>query len=136
MSVMLATIPRASPSNIFLGTPKQNSDDMRRKGRARWAVPVLNEPTVAEMKRRFLLGESTRDVATELGLSYDTAYAVKTGETWKRVPPAGNPMDVARLKATRAPALSNAPRSKEDRHGRSACSAEGAKCVPAIHRPG
>lgn len=84
--------------HLFLGTPKQNVADMHRKGRARPVPRVLNEPMVAEMKRRFLMGASTREVADAFGLTYATAYGVKIGEFWKRVPPCTAPMDMVALK--------------------------------------
>ncbi len=84
--------------HLFLGTPKQNVEDMHRKGRHRAVAKVLNEPTVAEMKRRFLTGARVREVADIFGLSYATAYGVKIGEFWKRVPPSTGPLDVALLK--------------------------------------
>ena len=74
--------------HLFLGTQQQNIDDMRRKGRARWATPVLNAPLVAEMKRRFTLGESPAHVARTFGKSYGAVFSVKLGHTWKHVPPA------------------------------------------------
>jgi hypothetical protein len=93
--------------HLFLGTPKQNVEDMHRKGRARPVGRVLCEPLVAEMKRRFLMGRSVREVADTFRLSYATAYGVKIGEFWKRVAPAAGAMDMAALAplmpAARAP---------------------------------
>jgi hypothetical protein len=77
--------------HLFLGTPKQNVADMQRKGRARHGTTVLTEPLVAEMKRRFCLGQNAREVATAFGLAYATVIAVKNEETWKRIPPAAGP---------------------------------------------
>jgi hypothetical protein len=84
--------PCIAIEHLFLGTQQDNISDMHRKGRGRWPTPVLNAQLVGEMKRRFALGQSAGEVAKLFGKPYRSVYAVKIGHTWKKTPPATEPL--------------------------------------------
>jgi hypothetical protein len=69
--------PCCNPAHLFLGTRRDNVYDMHMKGRARSKVASgennpfakLSDLQVAEIRRRFLAGESMRKLARESGVS-------------------------------------------------------------------
>ncbi len=73
--------------HLFLGTPKENTLDMRRKGRGRGA---LGPAMAAKIKRRLLEGAGATAIARETGISHDTVYAIKRGRSWAYVTPASS----------------------------------------------
>ena len=78
-----------NPAHLFLGTPKDNSQDMVRKGRAvtgernHWAK--LTADAVQAIRRRLADGEATGSVAADYGLSRQTIWEVRTGKRWRHV---------------------------------------------------
>jgi hypothetical protein len=75
-----------NPEHLFLGTPKENSEDRDAKSRQ-----ALGEEhgkaviTVAEVKYIRKIPLSERVVADQLGVSRGTVNAVRSGRTWKHV---------------------------------------------------
>ena len=52
---------------------------------------ALSASQVAEIKRRLLVGTSSRKVAVEFGVSASTVLAIARGKTWAEVEPARRP---------------------------------------------
>ena len=79
-----------NPAHLSLGTPKDNTQDMIRKGRhARQApigeasgVAVLTEELVREIRAS---DESHAALARRLGVGANTVRGVRTGRTWAHV---------------------------------------------------
>ncbi len=88
-----------NPQHLFLGTQKDNSQDMGRKGRS--AVQrhpeivrgeangraVLTEPYVQEIRRLKREGFGPTDIAHKIGQSFSAICGVYYGATWKHVLP-------------------------------------------------
>ena len=68
--------------HLFLGTPKENTLDMRRKGRGKG---TLSPAMAARIKRRLLDGAGSTAIAREMGVSHDTVFAIKRGRSWAYV---------------------------------------------------
>lgn len=79
-----------NPDHLSLGTPKENTQDMIRKGRAVWVAPlgeengksVLTEAQVCEIKAS---GLTNAELARKLSVSPNTIRGVRTGRTWTHV---------------------------------------------------
>lgn len=88
-----------NPSHLFLGTNRDNVDDMLRKGRQcrgqprvdaalsakRVALRKLTEEEVRLIFSRHAAGEDRFDLAAEFGVHHDTVYKLLTGHTWSHV---------------------------------------------------
>ncbi len=84
--------PCCNPKHLFLGTPKDNSQDMSRKGR--FVVPglrgeqvvthKLTNEQVHEMRQRYANGEMTyRMIVKEYGISQTQVGRIINGEAWR-----------------------------------------------------
>jgi len=82
------------PSHLSIGTLKQNSEDMVRKGRARGGSPPgkghgkakLNDDSVRIMRTMHKeAGTSYRQLARLFGLSHQNARLAVMGKTWSHV---------------------------------------------------
>lgn len=79
-----------NPHHLSLGTPKDNAQDMHRKGRSSGIVPrgtehfraVLNPDTVRMIRAS---SETNRAIAERLGVGINTIRGVRIGRTWKHV---------------------------------------------------
>lgn len=75
------------PSHLMLGTPRDNIDDMLRKGRQlsgeRNPAAVLNWEQVREIRSRLLCGEKQLHLAWEYKVDASTIYAIATNRTWR-----------------------------------------------------
>ena len=80
--------------HLFLGTPQENTDDARRKGRLRWRTSRLHAAIAAEIKRRLLEGEGPSKIAREMGVSLHSVQNVKGGRAWRHVSAAAAPKNV------------------------------------------
>lgn len=76
------------PGHLFLGTAKDNADDMVRKGRAsdrrgeKNQSAVLSEKIVLSLREMHASGKSMRSIARELGLNAGTVRAAVIGANW------------------------------------------------------
>jgi hypothetical protein len=68
--------------HLFLGTPRENYRDMRRKGRARSNAKLAPEE-LAQIRRRLAAGESAATIARGARVRYDQILAIKNGRAWK-----------------------------------------------------
>jgi hypothetical protein len=80
-----------NPSHLFLGTAKDNTQDMLRKGRHRAPMTRgekigLAKLTEAQIPLIRSDPRSSRKIAPEYGVSYRTIVSVKSRETWGHVP--------------------------------------------------
>jgi hypothetical protein len=87
-------------AHLFLGSPKENVEDMRRKGRYRkptmlhFGRPSIDEAIAAEVKRRIGLGQSGPRIAQEMGgpVTQQIVSQIRRGVTWRNVKPAEAPL--------------------------------------------
>ena len=87
-----------NPDHLWLGTVKDNVDDMRAKGRDNYRGPTnpykgpkpwsakLTEEQVREMRRLFATGKWTKKALSErYGLHHVTVIGILRGDFWKHV---------------------------------------------------
>ena len=82
-----------NPHHLFLGTQKQNLDDMRLKGRAHKmgakgeanSSSIYSSDAVREMRARFGLGAKIRSLQDQFGGSYQSIHAIVHWRTWKHL---------------------------------------------------
>lgn len=91
--------PCCDPAHLFLGTPRDNTQDMIRKNRARNALGSacgssrLTEEQVTEIRRRYIKGmrpgRRTGCSATELGATFGVGKRailyITNGDTWGHI---------------------------------------------------
>lgn len=88
--------PCQNPAHWFLGTAKDNSQDMVSKNRGnpargeRHARARLTEEDVVEIRRRHQTGELARDIAADYNLSVTYISKVAHGGRWANVAPPEN----------------------------------------------
>lgn len=85
-----------NPSHLFVGTLKDNTQDMLRKGRAKYTVPFrgsahrdakLNEEQVAEIRRLYSTGSISQDkLGRQFGVCQKTIHRIIYRTRWKHVP--------------------------------------------------
>lgn len=80
-----------NPEHLFLGTPKDNTQDMISKGRkytmrgsAHYAT-TLTEEAVRRIKEKIKLGGNCASIAREFNTSPHVIYSIKHGKTWGHV---------------------------------------------------
>lgn len=75
-----------NPEHLFLGTPRENSEDRDHKGRQALGIEngkaVLNDALVKYIRETPL---SERVIANQLGVSRGTVNAVRSRRTWNHV---------------------------------------------------
>lgn len=88
--------PCVNPVHLFTAPPRGNSGDMVTKGR--WAGnhqgvlgernggAKLNESAVVEMRRRWVNGATSSELAEVFGVTRRAAWLAATGRTWQAVP--------------------------------------------------
>ena len=78
-----------NPNHLFLGTQKQNLQDMARKGRSTRGSKnpraKLNEGHVKEIKRLIDGGCSLSIIAKDFNVTSACIYSIKKGSHWKHV---------------------------------------------------
>ena len=86
--------PCCNPKHLFLGTQKENMEDMTRKGRRKSKIPpqkgegnnnsVLTKENVIEIKRLLKSGFFTHQkISDTFHVSRPTISLINTGKTWK-----------------------------------------------------
>lgn len=78
-----------NPDHLFLGTPKDNTQDMLSKGRCRprrgdmvWSAKI----TAADVVRIRTSAGPAKALAQEYGLSLSSVYSIRKRETWTHLP--------------------------------------------------
>lgn len=81
--------PCVNPDHLFLGTQKENQEDMVRKLRGRYGIrngrAVLTEDDVRTIRRRYQDGETQQSLAEAFGVKGVTIQALISRRTWKHV---------------------------------------------------
>lgn len=81
-----------NPDHLFVGTQKDNIDDMMRKGRKPQVVGLKGQSSprakltwgeVAEIKRMLSGGSSCASISRVFKVTPENISAIKTGKTWK-----------------------------------------------------
>ena len=80
-----------NPDHLFLGTPAENSSDMKRKGRScqgeKHFNAKLNDEKVRAIRALLARGERIRVIAASFGVSRTTIEHIKNGLIWRHVQP-------------------------------------------------
>lgn len=78
-----------TPSNLFLGTPKENSNDMTNKGRQVKGSAVhtskLKEEDVFKIKELLESGYSISIIAKKYNINQSSIHAIKARKSWKHI---------------------------------------------------
>lgn len=72
-----------NPQHLFLGTQKDNVEDMARKGRHGKAR--IRAEQASEIKRRLRNGETHRSIAEAFGLDRSTVTQISRNKSWRHV---------------------------------------------------
>jgi HNH endonuclease len=77
--------PCGEPSHLFLGSHRDNIDDMVRKGRRKGqrTYAKLDEMTVSIIRAALAGGETEREIAETFGVSRSTVSHIKLGLIWQ-----------------------------------------------------
>lgn len=71
------------PEHLFLGTRKDNVQDMLKKGRGPKPNAKLNYEKVFEMRWLEAIGRTAKSLAKEYGVSQSVSCRAITGKTWQ-----------------------------------------------------
>jgi len=78
-----------NPNHLFLGTQKQNLQDMASKGRSTWgeknANAKLTEAQVKEIKQGFQAGKTDTELAMQFNISRSTIYGIRNNKLWSYI---------------------------------------------------
>lgn len=78
-----------NPKNLFLGTHKENSEDMVTKDRqakgSKIANATLNESQVKEIKQLLSEGVTPTEIAKSMNINRPTVYNISYGRNWTHV---------------------------------------------------
>ena len=80
-----------NPDHLWLGTDKENSDDMYRKGRNRQLrgeahrSAVLTEDQAKEIIKRLKAGEKGYKIARSIGCTINIVQLIKDNRSWKHL---------------------------------------------------
>lgn len=81
-----------NPTHLSLGTPQENQQDMRAKGRARnlrgddFPASKLTSSQVAEIRRQWRAGRLRKAIAAEFGVDPTTISRIASGGSWAHQP--------------------------------------------------
>lgn len=73
-----------NPDHLWLGTPKENSQDMTEKGR-RVGHSVLKEQDIRDIRKKILDGVTQVRIAKDYGVHVTTINFISKNKTWKHV---------------------------------------------------
>lgn len=90
------------PGHLFVGTPKENSEDAVQKGRqsrgeARWNARMTAE-RAKDMRERYAAGATQVNLAEVFGIDQTTVCQILKGKTWRD---AGGPLFQHRMTTTK-----------------------------------
>ena len=78
-----------NPNHLFLGTQKQNLQDMASKGRSTWGeknpMAKLTEEQVKEIKQGFATGKTDTELAKQFNISRSTIYGIRNSRLWSYI---------------------------------------------------
>lgn len=78
-----------NPYHLFLGTPADNMNDMKMKGRSSYGErnpnSILTEDDVRTIHRRHQHGESGTSIARSYGVHRNAIYLITNGTNWSHV---------------------------------------------------
>ena len=78
-----------NPNHLFLGTQKQNLQDMANKGRSTRGVknPMakLTEEQVKEIKQGFAVGKTDVELSMQFNISRSTIYGIRNRRLWSYI---------------------------------------------------
>jgi HNH endonuclease len=72
--------------HLFIGSPRENYFDMRKKGRSRFNAKLTLE-NVADIKRRLARGEPIRDIAKDFTVNAIQIKRIQQGISWTDIDP-------------------------------------------------
>lgn len=70
-----------NPAHLWLGTHRENMQDMGRKGRATMRHQLLTDDDVRAIRQRHQAGEPVRDLADTYGVKRVTVYNIVNGKS-------------------------------------------------------
>lgn len=78
-----------NPAHLFLGTQKQNLQDMASKGRSTWGEKnpqaKLTEEQVKEIKRGFAQGKTDSELSMQFDMARQTINNIRNNKLWSYV---------------------------------------------------
>jgi hypothetical protein len=80
-----------NPDHLFLGSPKDNTQDMIKKGRkascqgSEHPFAKLNEVDILFIKQERSFGKKLKDIANDYGITFQTVSDICRGKTWKHM---------------------------------------------------
>lgn len=84
-----------NPDHLFLGTPKDNMDDMLAKGRGnpdaqfkrgeQNSRTILTPDKVLKIREDYAAGRKQKEIAGELGISHKTVCSIVTRRNWAHI---------------------------------------------------
>jgi len=78
-----------NPNHLFLGTQKQNLQDMASKGRSTWGeknpMAKLTEEQVKEIKQGFATGKTDTELAKQFNMSRQGINNIRNNKLWSYI---------------------------------------------------
>jgi hypothetical protein len=72
-----------NPNHLFLGTPKENVEDMILKGR--YCKHRLRKQQIKDIRNEYANGASQQEIATKYNVPYKVIHRVIFRKTWKKI---------------------------------------------------
>lgn len=74
-----------NPKHLFLGTAKDNSRDMSKKGRSGNPGSKLSNENVLKIRRLYSSGCQSTEIGKKFGVSRSTVWNIGTKTTWRHL---------------------------------------------------